>query len=72
MAMRIILDRSLCDGNGSCMAEAPLHFMLDENDELRLLNESVETGDLAAVQRAIQGCPKAALQLLDVAPSIEI
>ena len=66
MAMRIIVDRSLCDGNGSCMAEAPLHFMLDENDDLRLLNENVATDELAVVQRAIQSCPKAALQLLSL------
>lgn len=64
MAMRIIVDLSLCDGNGACAAEAPLYFMLDENDELQLLKDNLDAGELTDVQRAVQSCPKAALRIM--------
>ena len=63
MAMRIIVDRSLCDGNGVCAGQAPEYFMLDASDELQLLKEEVDEADLAAVERAIASCPKAALRV---------
>jgi ferredoxin len=63
MAGRIIADRSLCDGNGVCAGQAPEYFMLGEHDELRLLKEEVDEADLAAVERAIASCPKAALRV---------
>lgn len=63
MARRIIVDRSLCDGNGVCAGQAPDYFMLDANDELQLMKEAVDEADIAVVQRAVAGCPKAALRL---------
>lgn len=63
MARRIIVDRSLCDGNGVCGAQAPAYFMLGVDDELQLLKEEVDDPDIAAVERAIASCPKAALRV---------
>lgn len=63
MVKRIVVDRSLCDGNGLCVAEAPEYFALDDNDELRLLRESCDDEDVPQVQRAVGACPKAALRL---------
>jgi ferredoxin len=63
MAGRILVDRSLCDGNGVCAGQAPGYFMLDANDELQLLKEEVDEADLSAVERAIASCPKAALRV---------
>lgn len=63
MNMRIIVDRSLCDGNGLCVAAAPGYFALDDDDELKLLREAVETSDMPDVEQAIRLCPKAALGL---------
>ena len=65
MAMRIVVDRGLCDGNGLCAREAPRHFVLDEKDELHLVQEEVAAGALEAVERAIRSCPKAALRLAE-------
>lgn len=61
--MRIVLDRSLCDGNGLCAGHAPQYFQLDTNDELEILQEQVSADDLIAVDRAIDSCPKAALRI---------
>lgn len=60
---RIVFDRGLCDGNGLCAQEAPDVFMLDENDELRLLREEVEDNATEAIERAVAVCPKAALRI---------
>lgn len=61
--MRLVIDRSLCDGNGLCVAEAPDHLRLDENDELQIDRADVDDADLAAARRAVGVCPKAALSL---------
>ena len=61
--MRIVLNRSLCDGNGLCTREAPELLFIDEQDELHILQESFGEDSLEAVQRAVKVCPKAALSI---------
>ena len=65
MTQRILVDRSLCDGNGICAQEAPSHFALDASDALIVLLDLVEEADVPAIRRAVGGCPKAALRLVD-------
>lgn len=62
--MQIIVDHALCDGNGLCVIQAPNHFVLNQNDELHLLKDSVAPGEMASVQLAVQTCPKAAIRLI--------
>lgn len=62
--MQIIVDHTLCDGNGLCVLEAPNHFVLDQDDELHLLKDSIAPGEMASVQLAVQRCPKAAIRLI--------
>ena len=63
--MRIVVNRSLCDGNGLCAREAPDLFLVDEQDELHVLKESFGAELLEAAQRAVKACPKAALSISD-------
>jgi ferredoxin len=63
--MKIIINRSLCDGNGLCVQQAPHLLTLDANDSPQALKESFEEEDLREAQLAVQACPKAALSISD-------
>ena len=63
--MRIVVNRSLCDGNGLCAREAPALLFVDEQDELHILKETFGAESLEAAQRAVKVCPKAALSISD-------
>lgn len=65
MMRKIVLDPTLCDGNGLCVKEAPAHFALDSNDELQVLKATCDESEAPAVERAVRACPKAALQLIN-------
>jgi ferredoxin len=61
--MRVVVNWTLCDGNGACEAEAPTVFQLDDDDSLTVLQE--EPGDdlEEQVEAAVSACPKRALSL---------
>ena len=64
--MKIIVDATLCEGNGVCEAIAPELFRLDDAGQLRVDS----TGPVTAEQRtraakAVRCCPKGALRLVD-------
>lgn len=63
--MRIVVNWSLCDGNGLCAREAPDLFFVDEHDELHVLKQSFGTESIQAAQQAVKVCPKAALSVSD-------
>lgn len=63
--MKIVVDRSLCDGNGNCAAEAPEVFALDAEDRLSVLVEQPPPELRAKVEAAVRACPKRALKLID-------
>jgi ferredoxin len=63
--MRIVVNRSLCDGNGLCARQAPALILLDENDTPQVLQDSLKETDLRQAQLAVQACPKAALAIRD-------
>jgi len=63
--MKIVVNGSLCDGNGNCARAAPALFHLDENDALRVLKETIGEEDRASAEAAVQSCPKNALSLVE-------
>ena len=57
-AMRIRLDRTMCDGFGLCAKHAPEYFSLDDWGYASLVgNGTVPEQDRDAVQRALLDCP---------------
>ncbi|MFJ9390799.1 ferredoxin [Nocardioides sp. NPDC101246] len=69
--MHITIDPDLCEGNAVCEALAPLVFELDDQDQARVLPEAHGPGDEVAeehrtlVERAVGGCPRLAIDVLD-------
>ena len=63
--MRMVVNWSLCDGNGLCARQAPQLLTLDESDTLHVLQETFGASDLEAARRAVKVCPKAALSIAD-------
>lgn len=61
--MKIVVNRSLCEGNGNCEAAAPELFELDEEDELHIINENPPESQRSEVETAVQSCPKNALAI---------
>jgi len=63
--MKVVVDFDLCESNALCEGLAPHVFELDD-DLLQIKLEVVESAaDIAAVQRAVASCPKAAISLVD-------
>lgn len=63
--MRIVVNWSLCDGNGLCAKQAPKLLVLDEQDQLHVLKERLDEEDREAAERAVKVCPKAALSIAE-------
>jgi ferredoxin len=63
--MRIVVNWSLCDGNGQCVKQAPQLLAIDENDALHVLKESFDAEDREPAERAVKVCPKAALSIAE-------
>jgi ferredoxin len=63
--MKIVVDRSLCDGNALCSKEAPDIFAVDAQDTLHVLKTNFEEKDLQRVRRAVEVCPKCALSIAE-------
>jgi ferredoxin len=61
--MRIEIDWALCDGNGNCVAEAPEVFDFNDDDTLKVLDETPGDDQRAAVEGAAAACPKRAITL---------
>jgi ferredoxin len=63
--MKVIVNRSLCDGNGNCTREAPELFAMRDDDTLQVLKESFDEAYRAKAEAAVQSCPKNALRLVE-------
>jgi ferredoxin len=61
--MRIVVDWTLCDGNGMCVAEAPDIFDLADDDTLVVLQETPQPQFADQVDAAVRACPKRALSV---------
>lgn len=61
MALRIEVDRELCDGYGNCVFVAPEVFDLDDDNRVRLLVTVVDESRREEVELAIAECPTRAI-----------
>lgn len=61
--MKILIDRSRCEGHGLCEEAAPSLMHLDDDGELVLDHDEVGGDVLAAAGAAVRACPVAALRL---------
>ena len=64
--MKVIVDELRCDAHGVCVSACPEVFALEDDDDVvRLLDEHPEESLRDSVQRALLGCPKAAITIED-------
>ncbi|HEX3594043.1 MAG TPA: ferredoxin [Polyangiaceae bacterium] len=63
MALRIIVDRQLCQGHGVCMSEAPEVFEVGRDGKLIVLNERPPETLREELEAAVKYCPTGALSL---------
>jgi ferredoxin len=61
--MKVVVNRTLCEGNGNCEAKAPELFHLDDEDELQVLKDSFGEDLRARAEAAVRSCPKNALSI---------
>jgi ferredoxin len=62
---RVVVDRELCVGSGSCEMLAPAVFEVDDDGVLAVLLPQPADDDVPAVRDAVQACPTRALTLVD-------
>lgn len=62
--MRLRVDRDLCEANAVCCGLAPDVFELDDDEQLQILQPEPPDDQLERVRKAVERCPKAALELL--------
>ncbi len=63
--MRVVVDLMKCESNGMCMAQAPEVFLVNDDDELEVLQETPDEQLRTKVEAAVKRCPKQALSLLE-------
>jgi ferredoxin len=64
-AMRIVVDRELCESNAVCVRTAPDLFVIDESDKMRVLVEEPAADQMEKARAAVRRCPKRALSLIE-------
>jgi ferredoxin len=65
MALRIVADRSMCEGHGMCEATSHEYFELDDTATVVVINEHPPDSEKTFVQAAVDACPVAALSLIE-------
>ena len=63
--MHIVVDYDLCESNAICMQIAPDVFEVRDDDFLYLLDEAPGEDRRAAMDEAVQRCPKQAIRIED-------
>jgi ferredoxin len=63
--LNIVVDRDLCEGNGTCVLAAPNVFEIDATDTLQVKEPQPSAAHLSQVEDAVRRCPKGALALHD-------
>lgn len=63
--MKIIADRSLCQGHGQCIEAAPDVFDLDDEALVVVLDGEPDEANRRAVEEAVDRCPVDALRIED-------
>jgi len=60
--MKLVVDRDLCEANGTCVQVAPEAFDLDDDDVLHLrVVEPSDEEQTRQLEAAIRSCPRTAL-----------
>jgi ferredoxin len=62
--MKVTVDPDLCEGNASCVAEAPEVFDLTDDEVVDILLPEPPPEMESAVTDAVIACPKQALRLI--------
>lgn len=62
---RVLVDRNQCFSFGVCVETLPSVFVWDEEDKPVIQPFDVETIALEKLNEAVNGCPRAALTLVD-------
>ncbi len=66
MTRKVVADWDLCEANGICEAMAPDVFEVDDEDNLQIHDDVVTDENEDRIQRAVAGCPKSALSIVEV------
>jgi ferredoxin len=61
--MHLRVDRDLCEANAVCCGLAPEVFELDDDEQLVIRRPEPDADQLDRVRKAVERCPKAALEL---------
>jgi ferredoxin len=61
----VIVDESLCEGNGFCESLAPRVFEMGDADVVQIADGPVPEDLEIDVRAAVDQCPKAALRLIE-------
>jgi len=62
-AVKISVDRDLCQGHAMCELEAPEVFRVGKSDQVDLLTDAPDAKHLDAVRLAVKFCPTHALSI---------
>ena len=65
MAFRIVVDRDLCQGHGTCEGEAPELFEVGKDRQVIVLDERPSDDQRTAAELAVRYCPTHALSIID-------
>lgn len=65
MAFRIVVDRDLCQGHGTCEGEAPDLFEVGKDKQVVVLEEHPDDTHRTAAELAVKYCPTHALSIVD-------
>jgi ferredoxin len=63
--MRIIVDQTLCTGQGRCAAVAPTVYQLDAEGFCAITETDVAPGDEDAARVGANNCPERAITVVD-------
>ncbi len=63
MAIKVVVDRDVCQNHGQCVFAAPQVFELDEDGELVVLQEEVDESLRDDVEEATDVCPVQAITI---------
>ncbi len=66
MSFRVVVDFDKCESNAICMGIAPDIFEVRDDDYLYVLDETPDESRRAAVQEAVDRCPKQAISIAEV------
>lgn len=64
--MHVVVDMTLCEANAVCMGVAPEVFELDDDDELKVLQEHPDESLRERVLEAVRQCPRQAISVEEV------